>query len=163
MSGTAGAFHALVGDLDYSMFVVTATAGRERAGCLVGFASQTSIDPPRFLVCLSRNNRTYRIARAAELLAVHFVPRESEWLAELFGGSTGDEVDKFARCVWHPGPGGVPVVEACDNWFAGRVLDRLDLGDHVGFLLEPVEAHRGHREATFEFHRAKRIEPGHPA
>lgn len=158
-----GTFHELVGDLDYSMFVVTTTDGSEHAGCLVGFASQTSIDPPRFLVCLSRNNRTYRVARAADLLAVHFVPREAESLAELFGGSSGDDVEKFARCAWHPGPGGVPVVEGCDNWFAGRVLDRVDLGDHVGFLLEPVEAHREHREATFEFHRAKRIEPGHPA
>lgn len=158
-----GTFHKLVGDLDYSMFVVTTAEGGEPAGCLVGFASQTSIEPPRFLVCLSRNNRTYRVARTAELLAVHFVPREAGWLAELFGGSTGDEVDKFARCAWHPGPGGVPVVEACDNWFAGRVLDRVDLGDHVGFLLEPVAAHRGHRGLQFEFHRAKRIEPGHPA
>jgi flavin reductase (DIM6/NTAB) family NADH-FMN oxidoreductase RutF len=158
-----GTFHELVGDLDYSMFVVTTAAGGEPAGCLVGFASQTSIEPPRFVVCLSRNNRTYRVARTAELLAVHFVPREAAWLAELFGGSTGDDVDKFAHCAWHPGPGGVPVVEACDNWFAGRVLDRLDLGDHVGFLLEPVEAHREHRGPQFEFHRAKRIEPGHPA
>jgi flavin reductase (DIM6/NTAB) family NADH-FMN oxidoreductase RutF len=158
-----GTFHKLVGDLDYSMFVVTTVADGERAGCLVGFASQTSIEPPRFLVCLSRNNRTYRVARTAELLAVHFVPRRSESLARLFGGCSGDDVDKFARCAWHPGPGGVPVVEACDNWFAGRVLDQVDLGDHVGFLLEPVEAYRRHREATFEFHRAKRIEPGHPA
>lgn len=160
---TVGTFHDLVGDLDYSMFVVTTVAGGERAGCLVGFASQTSIDPPRFMVCLSRNNRTYRVARTAELLAVHFVPRQAESLVQLFGGSSGDDGDKFARCAWHPGPGGVPVVEACDNWFAGRVLDRAGLGDHVGFLLEPVEAHRAHREATFEFHRAKRIQPGHPA
>lgn len=158
-----GTFQKLVGDLDYSMFIVTTAAGGERAGCLVGFASQTSIDPQRFVVCLSRNNRTYRVARAAELLAVHFVPRRAEPLAQLFGGWSGDDVDKFTQCAWHSGPGGVPVIEACDNWFAGRVLDRLDLGDHVGFLLEPVEAHRRHPEATFEFHRAKRIEPGHPA
>jgi hypothetical protein len=25
-------------------------------------------------------------------------------LAELFGGETGDEVDKFDRCEWRPGP-----------------------------------------------------------
>lgn len=163
MSATTSTFEQLVGQLDYSMFIVTARTTGEPAGCLVGFATQTSIEPPRFLVCLSRNNRTYRVARSAELLAVHFVPRRSESLAQLFGGSTGDDVDKFARCAWHPGPGGVPVVEACDNWFAGRVLDQVDLGDHVGFLLEPVEAHRGHRGPQYEFHRAKRIEPGHPA
>ncbi len=163
MSAVTGTFHELVGELDYSMLIVTTRVGDEQAGCLVGFASQSSIDPPRFLVCLSRRNRTYRLAREAELLAVHFVPREEEPLAQLFGGRTGDEVDKFARCDWHPGPAGLPILEACANWFAGRVLERLDLGDHVGFLLEPVHASKGHSGRPFEFHRAKRIDAGHPA
>ena len=41
----------------------------------------------------------------------------------------------------------------------GRVVDRLDAGDHELFLLEPVAASAG-READFTFHRAKLIEPG---
>src|SRR3954447_1178565 len=98
------AFEGVVSDLEYPMFIVTARAGDERLGCLVGFATQTSIDPPRFLVCLSRANRTYRRARDAELLGVHCVPADAEDLAELFGGETADEVDKFARVAWHDGP-----------------------------------------------------------
>ena len=57
--------------LDYPVFVVTAASGEERDGCLVGFATQASIDPPRLLVCLSKENRTTRIAQDAEVLAVH--------------------------------------------------------------------------------------------
>jgi flavin reductase (DIM6/NTAB) family NADH-FMN oxidoreductase RutF len=161
--GAAATFDSLVGDLDYPMFIVTATAGDDRAGCLIGFATQTSIDPQRFLVCLSRRNRTYRVARRTDLLGVHFVPSEAADLAELFGGATGDEVDKFAAVDWHPGEGGVPIVEACPNWFVGRVLDRMDAGDHDAFLLEPVDAHQGYEAGEFSFHRAKRIEPGHEA
>jgi flavin reductase (DIM6/NTAB) family NADH-FMN oxidoreductase RutF len=41
-------FNAIVGSLEYPMFIVTARAGDERLGCLVGFATQTSIDLPRF-------------------------------------------------------------------------------------------------------------------
>lgn len=165
-------FHELVGELDYSMFIVTVRDGDQRAGCLVGFATQSSIDPPRFLVCLSRRNHTYRVARHAGLLAVHFVPRDAEALAELFGGHSGvgghsgdadDGMDKFARCAWYPGPDNVPILQECRNWFVGRVLERLDLGDHVGFLLDPVQAHRERGESHFEFQRAKRIEPGQPA
>jgi len=161
---TAGAtFDALVGDLDYPMIIVTACAGGERSGCLIGFATQTSIDPSRFLVCLSQKNRTYRVAVRAELLAVHFVPAEAGELAELFGGETGDEVDKFARCAWRPGPGGTPLLDRCPNRFVGRVLARLDAGDHDVFLLEPVMAEKGTSSDEFTFHRAKRIEPGHEA
>jgi flavin reductase (DIM6/NTAB) family NADH-FMN oxidoreductase RutF len=155
--------HELVAALDYPMFVVTAAAGGERAGCLVGFTTQCSIDPPRFLVCLSTKNRTFRVAREADLLIVHMVPSDATELAELFGGETGDEVDKFARCAWHPGPADTPVLEECGNWFAGRILERFAVGDHHAFLLEPLEAHSDDDERQFDFHRAQPIEPGHEA
>ena len=158
---TESTFNSLVSDLDYPMFIVTACADGERSGCLIGFATQASIDPSRFLVCLSHKNRTYRVAQGAELLGVHFVPEEQAELAELFGGETGDEVDKFARVGWEPGPGGTPLLDACPNRFVGRVLERLDAGDHDAILLEPVLAERGTDAEEFTFHRAKRIEPGH--
>ena len=92
------AFEGMVGDLEYPMFIVTARAGDEPLGCLVGFTTQASIDPPRFIACLSHNNRTYRRGRDATALGVHAVPADAEDLAELFGGETGDQTDKFARC-----------------------------------------------------------------
>jgi len=159
---TGATFNSLVGDLDYPMFIVTACADGERSGCLIGFATQASIDPSRFLVCLSHKNRTYRIAQGTELLGVHFVPEEQAEVAELFGGETGDEVDKFERCAWHDGPEGLPILDRCARWFVGRVVDRLDAGDHELFLLEPVAAN-AEREEDFTFHRAERIEPGHRA
>ena len=156
-------FNALMGELDYPMFIVTAARGAERAGCLVGFATQCSIHPPRFLACISKLNHTYRLAREAKLLAVHFVPAEAEPLAELFGGQTGDQVDKFERCQWRPGPDGVPLLDACENRFVGTVVARLDAGDHVGFVLEPLVAEHSGEDRPFTFHRAKRIQAGHPA
>jgi flavin reductase (DIM6/NTAB) family NADH-FMN oxidoreductase RutF len=157
------AFHALVGDLEYPMFIVTARVDGEPLGCLVGFATQASIDPPRFAVCLSHENRTFRRGRHTELLGVHCVPADAGALAELFGGTTGDDVDKFARCAWHDGPGGVPILDDCANWFVGRVVWRADAGDHDAFLLEPVAAQAGASEGEFTFHRAKRIDAGHDA
>jgi flavin reductase (DIM6/NTAB) family NADH-FMN oxidoreductase RutF len=156
-------FNELVADLDYPMFIVTAEAAGERAGCLVGFATQTSISPSRFLVCISRKNRTYRVARHAEALGVHLVPAAADGLAQLFGGETGDEVDKFARVAWHAGEEGVPLLDDCENRFVGRVLERVDGGDHVAFLLAPVAVEQGTPADEFTFHRARRIEPGHEA
>ena len=56
------AFEQLVALLNYPMFVVTTEVGGTPAGCLVGFASQASIHPPRFLVGLSTKNHTFRVA-----------------------------------------------------------------------------------------------------
>ncbi|HEX6389137.1 MAG TPA: flavin reductase family protein [Solirubrobacteraceae bacterium] len=163
MSDPRAVVHELVSAIDYPMYIVTVAAGGERAGCLVGFTTQCSIDPPRFLVCLSDKNRTFRVAQDAELLVVHLVPDSEEELARLFGAQTGDDVDKFARCEWSPGPGGAPVLAACRNWFAGRVLERWPAGDHWAYLLEPVEARSDPGEEPFAFHRARRMEPGHEA
>lgn len=155
------AVHQLVSELDYPMFIVTVAAKGERAGCLVGFATQCSIDPPRFLVCLSDKNRTLRVARTATVLVVHLVPRAAEDLANLFGEQTGDEIDKFERCDWSPGPEGTPILSECGNWFAGRILERFPAGDHHAYLLEPFEAASDPGQAQFDFHRAKRMRSGH--
>ena len=96
------AFDRLMSLLDYPMFVVTTRADDELSGCLVGFSTQVSIDPPRFLVGLSKRNRTYRIASRADHLAVHLVPRTHAEMARLFGSETGDRVDKFERCAGTP-------------------------------------------------------------
>ena len=154
-------FLDLTGDLEFSMLVVTADDGRERAGCLVGFSTQCSIDPPRYLVCVSVTNHTARVAAGADMVAVHAVPADRADLARLFGEETGDEVDKLERVAWRPGPGGVPVIEACTSWFAGRVVDRFDLGDHTGLLLEPVEVAHRHGLRPLMFSQVKDLEPGH--
>lgn len=156
-------FDDLVGGLNYPMFVVTAYDGETRAGCLVGFATQCSIDPPRFLVCLSKNNFTHRVAARATTLALHLLRRDQYGTAELFGSETGDEVDKFARCGWTPGPDGVPLLADCHGWFAGRVLERHDAGDHTAHLVEVVASGGGGDGAVLTFDDVRDLEPGHEA
>lgn len=161
------AFDDLVAALNYPMFVVTTTDpadGDAPVGCLVGFASQASIAPPRFVVGVSRQNRTFRAAEQASYLAVHLLPRDGMELAELFGGETGDEVDKFGRCRWRNGPQDMPILDDAAAWFVGRVLERFDFGDHVGHLLEPVAGDASDLPADFlTFDDVRDITPGHEA
>jgi flavin reductase (DIM6/NTAB) family NADH-FMN oxidoreductase RutF len=159
------ALQRLAGDLDDAMVVVTAAApdGR-RSGCLVGFWTQCSIHPPRVLACVSKLNHTFPVAAEAPALAVHWLAEDERGLAELFGGETGDEVDKFERCSWRPGPEGVPVLDGVKGWIAGPVVGRFDVGDHVAFLVEPEAGADDEPAAeTLGFQTAKEIEPGHPA
>jgi flavin reductase (DIM6/NTAB) family NADH-FMN oxidoreductase RutF len=157
-------FDTFIEGLDYPMFVVTTTDGVERSGCLVGFTTQTSIDPPRFLVCLSERNHTFRVAQGATWLVVHRLGSDQHGLAEVFGGETGDQTDKFAGVRWRAGPGGVPVLVECPAHIVGRVLDRRPLGDHVGFLLEPVAVEAPPDEPEpLTLDDVEDVDPGHPA
>jgi flavin reductase (DIM6/NTAB) family NADH-FMN oxidoreductase RutF len=160
---TTAEFDAFADLLDYPMFVVTTTDGSERSGCLVGFTTQTSIHPPRFLVCLSEQNHTLRTALGAELLAVHVLDDDQHELAELFGGETGDQTDKFSRCSWRAGPGGVPLLDDCPAYVVGRILEHRALGDHVGFLLEPIAVAADEDGHPLTLDDAEDVEPGHPA
>ncbi|WP_328778697.1 flavin reductase family protein [Streptomyces canus] len=157
---------AFIHRLDPDMCVVTAATDVDRAGCLVGFASQCSIEPVRYVVWLSKANRTYRVARTASRLAVHLLTCEQRGLAELFGGETGDRTDKFARVRWREEAGGAVVLEDAAVWFVGTVVLRADGGDHVGFVLEPQVW--GEREDTrgakpLRLSDTTSISPGHPA
>ncbi len=157
----AEAFHGIAADLDYPMVIVTTTDGSEAAGCLVGFTAQCSIDPPLLMVWMSKRNHTTRVARGASGLLVHFPSHDDRELAVLFGSQTGDEVDKFARCRWEPGPDALPLLTDCTRWVAGHIVERLDAGDHVGHLLSLFDGAAGHWAGQLGFQSVKDLQPGH--
>ncbi|MEA2687226.1 MAG: hypothetical protein QOE93_2421, partial [Actinomycetota bacterium] len=139
------------------------TDGADRAGCLVGFAAQCSIDPPLLVVWLSKKNHTARVAHRASTLVVHFLALDQRDLAVLFGTTTGDDTDKFARCRWEPGPDGVPLLSDCTRWVAGHIVERFDTGDHVGHLLDLFDGAAGEWTGQLGFQWVKDLEAGHPA
>ncbi len=156
-------FGELVAGLDYPLYVVTVQHAGERSGCLVGFTTQVSIDPPLMLVCISEKNHTYRLARDAERVVVHVLSPDQQAHAELFGEETGDDTDKFAHVAWHEGTGGVPVLDECARHMVGRVLQRMTFGDHLGLLLAPEETKVTDAPVAYTLGDAEGMEPGHSA
>jgi flavin reductase (DIM6/NTAB) family NADH-FMN oxidoreductase RutF len=164
MATAPPAFHDLVAAIDYPMYIVTAAAGGQRSGCLVGFTTQASIFPPRMIVCLSKANHTFGVASRARVLVVHFLSVDDMELATLFGEKTGDDVDKFALCDWDEGPEGTPILRRCRGWVAGPILDRFDGGDHVATLIAPEEGRAPHvSRPQLSSRDVFEMEPGHPA
>jgi flavin reductase (DIM6/NTAB) family NADH-FMN oxidoreductase RutF len=157
------AFTRLSETTDTPMFVVTAASGGVRAGCLVGFATQCSIEPRRYLVCVSKTNRSFDVAQRARRLVVHVLRDGDLPLARLFGEETGRDIDKFARCRWHLTADGTPVLDDCD-WFAGTIVERVDLGDHVGFVLDvPGEGTTTRTDrAQLGYQHVKDLQAGNP-
>ena len=167
MSGRAdGALQGATGvlsSLTRPMIVATVIADGALAGCLVGFHTQCSIDPARYLVCVSRANHTWRVVRRADALAVHFLAHDDMGLAHLFGEATGDAVDKFARCEWAPGPLGLPILSHHGSWLAGPIVSRHTAGDHHAIIIDAV--HGGSRPpgAPLQSTEVLHFRPGHPA
>jgi flavin reductase (DIM6/NTAB) family NADH-FMN oxidoreductase RutF len=160
--GARDGFDDLVAAVDPAMVVVTTALGDERSGCVVGFHAQSSIEPRRYTVWLSRVNHTYRVALLASHVAVHFLTDDDRALAELFGAETGDDVDKFARTPWTPGPAGVPLLDACPHRLVGRRITLIDDGgDHVAFVTEPVGAESRGPFRPLRLAEVAGLHPGH--
>ena len=148
----------------YPLVVVTTVAADgERSGCLAGFLTQCSIDPVRFLVCISRANRTFEVVTRASVLALHLLGEDQDSEASLFGEETGDRTDKFARTRWHPGTLGVPVLDECAAWLVVGIVRRVDVGDHLGLVAYPIDGGPGTHGGVLSNRNAPPLEAGHPA
>ncbi len=124
--------------LDGPAFVVTTQADGQPSGCLIGFATQTSVQPPSFMAVLPRSSHTCEVARRSGHLAVHVLAQRQTALAELFDGEPDALAGPFKRCSWRAGPCGMPILDDAIAWFVGRVAHWIDIGDHVAFIMEPV-------------------------
>ncbi len=150
--------------IDYPYFVVTVRSPEsELSGCLAGFVTQCSIDPPNFLVCISKVNHTLGVAAHAPGMGLHLLGRDQVDLARLFGEETGDLVDKFASVDWRLGPTGAPLLVDAAVSMEGQVLGHFSVGDHEAFLMRAVRASAGGHSGLLTFRSGPRLEPGHPA
>ena len=156
------AFDEIMRSLDAPMAVVTTASGGERAGCLIGFHAQSSIDPRRYCVWLSKANHTYRVGLLATHFAVHLLTDADRPLAELFGTLSGDEIDKFAHAEVVEGPEGVPMLDACPHRLVVRRTVLVDEGgDHACVVTEPVRAESTGRFTPLRLSDVADLVPGH--
>ena len=90
---------AFTGRATYALTVVTTVAvDGERSGCLAGFVTQCSIEPPRFLVCISKVNHTGGVVARAQALAVHLLARRAATESTSSARSPGTAVPSGSRC-----------------------------------------------------------------
>jgi flavin reductase (DIM6/NTAB) family NADH-FMN oxidoreductase RutF len=157
-------FASVMRILDGPMCIVTTAAVGEPAGCLVGFSSQVSIDPARFIIGISNKNHTHEAVMRAERVIVHVISTAEFPLAKLFGEQTEDRTDKFSRCSWEPGPGGVPLLTEAPAWFSGLIHQRIPLGDHLGVVIDVDAAEVRRQDAeSLRLTGVDALEPGHEA
>ena len=156
------AFKSIAAALDGPLVIVTTAEGGERAGCLVGFHVQSSIEPERYAIWLSKANHTYRVGLRASHFALHFLTDADLPLAERFGTQTGDTVDKFAGLSVDVGDGEVPILRDCPHRLVVRRIALLDEnGDHVCISTEPVSGCSSGTFRPLRLSQASHLTPGH--
>jgi len=152
----------LMASVDPPLIVLTTTAEDERAGCVVGFHAQASIEPEQYCVWMSKANHTYRVGLRATHFAVHFLTTEDLDLAERFGTVSGEDTDKFAGVDFELDEFGVPLLTACPNRITLERIALLDDGgDHVCLTARVTSAENKGSFEPLRLSGADHLSPGH--
>ena len=159
-----GDISPFVDRVDYPYFVLTVRApDEEMSGCLAGFVTQCSIEPPNFIACISRLNHTLGVALRASAMGLHLLGQDQVSMARVFGEETGDVVDKFAQVEWRLGTSGAPVLTDVAVAVEGTILGHFAVGDHEAFLVRAIGAVTGPGQGLLTHHTSPPLQPGHPA
>jgi flavin reductase (DIM6/NTAB) family NADH-FMN oxidoreductase RutF len=149
--------------IDFPYFVVTVrTPDGDMSGCLAGFVTQCSIDPPNFLVCVAKVNHTFEVAERSTAMGLHLLGKDQQELARIFGEETGDLVDKFAQCDWRLGVTGAPLLVESAVSLEGPILGHFSAGDHEAYLIRAERAVGGSYDGLLMYRDAPHFHPGHP-
>ena len=159
--GTEREFDELVSRLDPPMVVVTTVSGDQRAGCLAGFHTQCSVDPPRYAIWLSKANHTMALGLYAKYFGIHFLGPDDMALAERFGTLCSDEVDKFEGLDLDEGPDGLPLLRGEHRIVGHKHTLHDDGSDHVCVIVEAESVQLNGPMTQMRLQSVIHLKPGH--
>ena len=154
------AFHQFT----YGLFLLTSRVGGRDNGCIVNTAIQSASEPRQVSVCCIKGSCTQEMIDESGIFCVS-VLGESTPAAffKHFGMQSGHDVDKFeqsasaeilggeaARCE-----SGLVYEKSANAFFSCKVVVREELGSHVMYSAEVVEAQRLSDEPsiTYDYYR----------
>lgn len=114
--------------------------------------TSVSLDPPLLLVCIANNAGTAPILRESEWFGVNVLQTSQQQTSNRFAGK-GE--DRFGSTAWHPGEGGIPVIDGSLASFECRRNAVHNGGDHLILVGEVVRAQFEPRRDPLLYFRGK--------
>ncbi|MFG6447616.1 flavin reductase family protein [Roseateles sp. BYS180W] len=143
-------FRAALGLFATGVTIVTAIATDGRpVGLTANSFNSVSLAPPLVLWSLSRGAASMAVFSTAAHYAIHILAAEQMALAQRFATRGAD---RFAGLAWHPGAGGVPLLEGCAAVFECAQRSQHEEGDHVIFVGEVQRCTRREEAQPLIYH-----------
>jgi flavin reductase (DIM6/NTAB) family NADH-FMN oxidoreductase RutF len=113
--------------------VTVADSGGQPHGLTMNSFTSVSLFPPLFLVCIDKTAASEPVFKKDVHLAVNVLGEEQQSLSRRFSGAYDD---RFATVDWAPGLHGAPLLSGVLATIEGKIIERLDAGDHIILLAE---------------------------
>ena len=124
--------------------LVSASAGGKDDVMTAAWHTSISARPPLYGVALTTKRFTYHLITESSEFAVNFIPLEKAALAAAVGGSSGHQIDKFARLNIEKEKSlktAAPILKDAYAAYECKLVDSRPYGDHVWVVGEIVAVH----------------------
>lgn len=130
--------------MSYGLYVVSAEAEGQQAGCVINTAVQVTADPIRLSVAVHKDNVTTGVIERAGAFTVTAIDQTADMpYIGNFGFRTSANYNKFEKYETAVSEVGSPYSpeHACAV-YACKLIDTVDVGTHYLFIGEVVQAEK---------------------
>jgi flavin reductase (DIM6/NTAB) family NADH-FMN oxidoreductase RutF len=125
--------------------VTTSGPDGEPIGMTANAFTSVSLDPPLVLVCVARSASTFAAMEQARTYAVHVLHDGQDAISMRFACSAADGIEKFSEIEWYRADSGLPLLDDALARLECTIVDRVEMGDHVGYVGRVDAAHAPER------------------
>ena len=128
--------------MTYGLYVVSAEAEGQKAGCIINTATQVTAEPPRMMVAVHKDNVTTGVIQRAGAFTVTALDMTADMpYIGNFGFRTSAGYDKFEKYGCETSAVGSPYSpEHVCAVYACKLIDTVDVGTHYLFIGEVEDA-----------------------
>ena len=127
----------------------------EPVGMTANSFTSVSLEPPLVLLCIARSAASFGAMEQADRYAVHILSADQQATSNAFARSAADGAEKFAQVPWHRAHDGLPLLDDYLARIECTVVDRVQLGDHVGYVGRVDAAQTRLSDAPLAFFRGR--------
>jgi len=114
--------------------ITTTSPSGEPVGMTANAFTSVSLDPPLVMVGVARSAASFPAMEQTQRYAVHILHHGQHEVSRAFARSASDGSDKFAGVAWHWSADDLPLLDDCLARLRCTVTQRIELGDHVGYI-----------------------------
>ncbi len=128
--------------LTYGLYIVTTNDGEHESGCVINTMTQVTAEPSQVCVTLNKENYTTQILEKSGVFNVSvLLEKVSMEVIRQFGFQCGKDIDKFEGIDYGIDENGVKYLKQDSAaMFVCRVKQKVDVGTHIMFISEVVDA-----------------------
>ena len=129
--------------IGYGLYVLTANDGDKDNGCIINTVMQVTSDPCQIAIAVNKRNYTCGMVQKTRKFNLSVLSESAKFdVFEHFGYHSGRDSDKFADFYeTKRTPNGVLyITQNTNSYMSAYVQQEIDLGTHVLFIAQLVEA-----------------------